>query len=240
MQSRIRSNLALDERSRDRQSDESAVSRKSRKTRTEHKHTRVKGPMLARVVIADSNRPSQVAMVRPGDKRKKSSSSVSSSKVQSTASLALPAPPYMDTRPGMRGGGETHLMQRKQSAMEVRQQQPHRPAALRSSHSTSILDKAMIAHDPLPAYPPEPIPLPALPRRMRKPTPTYYSIDTTSTKLGEIPMHKWAEPYDFDAMSRLNKEAEQNGWPLTDLKYTPEPKKRGGLFRLFRRSKEEA
>ena len=241
-QSRVPPSLALDDRPRqkhDRPKDGSAVSSNSRKSGPGHKHTRVRGPMLARVVIADSNRPAQVAMVRLRDKRKKSSSTLSSSKVQSTASLALPGSSAQEKVSGIRGGADTPRMQRKQSAMEVRQHPMQRPDTLRNSRSTPVLDRPAIQHDPLPAYPPDPSPLPALPCRMRKPTPTFYSIDTTSTKLGEIPMHKWAEPYDFDAMSRLNKEAEQNGWPLNNPKYTEGPKKRGGLFRLFRRSKEE-
>jgi hypothetical protein len=63
--------------------------------------------------------------------------------------------------------------------------------------------------------------------------PTYYSIASDQTKLGEIPLHKWAEPYDFDQMSMLNREAYNNGWPLNQLG-TQEPKrKRFGLGRLF-------
>lgn len=71
--------------------------------------------------------------------------------------------------------------------------------------------------------------------RSRKPTPTYYSAETTSTKIGEIPMCKWAEPYDFEAMSMLNAQAAASGWPIADLDSVQAKRKKGGLFRLFRK-----
>lgn len=76
-----------------------------------------------------------------------------------------------------------------------------------------------------------------LPARRRKETPTFYSAASGSTKLGEIPMHKWAEVYDFDAMSVKNREAMAAGWPrlLEEEDAAVEKKKRGGIFRLFRR-----
>ena len=98
----------------------------------------------------------------------------------------------------------------------------------------------MLEQDVLPPLP-YPAPLnnpvqPDLPRR-RKPTPTYYSIASDNTRLGEIPLHKWAVPYDFDQMSVLNREAEKNGWPANDPGYGAEEgrKRRWGLRRLFGR-----
>jgi len=76
------------------------------------------------------------------------------------------------------------------------------------------------------------------PRNRRKDTPTYYSIASDSTKLGEIPLHKWAVPFDFDAMSLMNKEAELNGWPVCPLDGEEEDgrkKRRFGLLRIFRK-----
>ena len=57
-----------------------------------------------------------------------------------------------------------------------------------------------------------------------------------TTKIGEIPLHKWAVPYDFEQMSILNREAERNGWPLNQLDESQvNRKKKFGLFRLFGR-----
>ncbi|UJO23364.1 uncharacterized protein CLAFUR5_12659 [Fulvia fulva] len=225
-QSRVPSRLDGPRQKQDRPSNESAIYSRSRKA----------VPNARASCYRRLKRPSQVAMVRPGDKRKKSSSSTSTSKMQSSVSLALPESSTRETASRMSGGGNPPQTHRKQPAMDICQRPIHHPDALRSSRSTPVLDIAVTDHEQLPAYV---APLPPMPRRLQKSTPTYYSIDTTCTKLGEIPMHKWAEPYDFDAMLRLNKEAEENGWPLNNPKFAPEPKKRGGLFRLFRRSKEE-
>lgn len=53
-QSRVPSRLDGPRQKQDRPSNESAIYSRSRKAVSGHKHTRVKGPMLARVVIADS------------------------------------------------------------------------------------------------------------------------------------------------------------------------------------------
>ena len=59
---------------------------------------------------------------------------------------------------------------------------------------------------------------------------TLHSIDsarTGSTKLGEIPMHKWAEPWDHEAAERANIEALAGGWPAVSGKEVERPKKAG-------------
>jgi hypothetical protein len=60
----------------------------------------------------------------------------------------------------------------------------------------------------------------------------YYSIVSDSTKMGEIPMHKWTTPYDFDQMSMLNRQAYEAGWPQNQLG-GGKRKKRFGFSRLF-------
>lgn len=94
---------------------------------------------------------------------------------------------------------------------------------MRATQSTPKLVPATVDHPP--------------PPRRRKETPTFYSAASGSTKLGEIPMHKWAEAYDFDAMSLKNREAMAAGWPrlLEEEDAAVEKKKRGRIFRLFRR-----
>lgn len=82
---------------------------------------------------------------------------------------------------------------------------------------------------------------PALPTRRRKQTPTYYSMASDSTRLGEIPLHKWNRQPDFDVMSLMNREAVEKGWPAGELGAGSEVdgdegRKRGwGLRRLFGR-----
>ncbi|TKA43615.1 hypothetical protein B0A54_05397 [Friedmanniomyces endolithicus] len=130
---------------------------KRRKKRT---HSRVRGPMLARVTIENSSQRSQIAVVKSGERKKKSISSTLS-RGQSDVPTAAPATP---------------------------------------SRTKPLLEDN-----------------PSRPTRQRKPTPTFYSIASDGTKLGEIPLHKWAVPFDFDAMSLMNREAERDGWPVGQL-----------------------
>ena len=108
---------------------------------------------------------------------------------------------------------------------------------LRATRSTPWLESTL-QHPAEPLPPLAPIAIPRLPARPRKPTPTYYSIASDATKLGEIPLHKWAVPYDFDQASVLNKEAARNGWPMNKLENQDGRKKRFGFFRLFGRKNE--
>lgn len=230
-------------RQEDRAKARSNLSAATRRKISSPKHHKVKGPMLARVVIADSSRPSQVAMVRPGERRRKSpqSSSSASPKVQSSTSLPLQAPELPLRPPNHRSQTLPHgdrRPQRKHSAMDI--PKVRREEKLRATQSTPRLAAPLPDYEPLPPIP-NSAPLPAMEPRRRKPTPTYYSIESDATKLGEIPMHKWAEPYDFDAMSRLNREAEMNGWPTRDMDgNVHQPAKKRGIFGLFRRRRTHA
>lgn len=62
-----------------------------------------------------------------------------------------------------------------------------------------------------------------------------YSIATDSTKLGEIPLHKWTVPYDFEAMERLNEEAEKYGWPYPEQDEVEETRRRFGFLKIFKK-----
>lgn len=245
MQVRVPAPLRPDTcRHEERPRTKSNLSAASKRKVSSPKHHKVKGPMLARVVIADSARPSQVAMVRPGDRKKKSGqvSSSASPRLQSTTSLALEAPQLPSRPPHYRSQTHTHgstRPQRKHSATDI-SKNVRREEKLRTTQSTPRLATIAPRHDPLPPMPSS-TPLPAQESRRRKPTPTYYSIESDATKLGEIPMHKWVEPYDFDAMSRLNREAEVNGWPVRDVDGNVQaPAKRKGIFGLFRRRRTAA
>ncbi|KAF2717259.1 hypothetical protein K431DRAFT_288708 [Polychaeton citri CBS 116435] len=257
------------------------------------KHTKVQGPQLARVIIQDSSRPSQLAMVRGGAKKKPHQRSASASSSPSTTDVSTPptTPPTPDlpaqahakpretvdppssrprdqptmmkssSRPPQSRSAtapEIPRLRKKQSAANVEPlPRPYKPEPLRATRSTPKLRA--------PAPPPvsEVPDIPELPAaaitskgpglhvrpaaleidaRRQRTTPTYYSTATASTKLGEIPLHKWAVPYDFDQASILNKEAERNGWPLNEVAEEPSEgrRRRFGLFRLFRRRGEEA
>jgi hypothetical protein len=214
------------------------------------KHRKVRRPMIANVVIADSSKPSQIAIVKPGEKRKKAKQQNSSSgpglaSVQPKPSILLPSPspPAEQMLSGWEyprssvHSQELPTLRRKPSAMEMSKTQlPSRPDVLRATRSTPRLHAKL--PEQLQTMPPmsSETSAPHPNTRSRKPTPTYYSIASNSTKLGEIPLHKWTEPHDFDAMSRMNKEALQNGWPVSDDQIEQEKRKTGmGFFRFFRR-----
>lgn len=218
--------------------------------------TKIRGPVLAQVVIQDSSKQPQIAMVRPSERRKHSRSSSgagsasdfslskSRSNVKSTSAASTPPPQYPATtnHPGER---RPH---RKQSAANITSKSSAvKGDKIRATKSTPRLEATLQEpFDPVPPLPPMPhtAPLPAatstsalgLPRH-RRPTPTFYSVATDSTKLGEIPLHKWTTPVDFDEMSMLNGEAYRNGWP-NDHANGESRTRRAGLFGLFRRRTE--
>ncbi|KAK0254133.1 hypothetical protein LTS09_010854 [Friedmanniomyces endolithicus] len=207
---------------------------KRRKKRT---HSRVRGPMLARVTIENSSQRSQIAVVKSGERKKKSISSTLSrgqSDVPSGRSspLALPPPPYEMA--------EQTVWAALQYLAVGCTKDPAQAVSSEPSDSARALLQARAPprhglHPTPPLHPPTRNPAPAAapatpsrtkpllednpsrPTRQRKPTPTFYSIASDGTKLGEIPLHKWAVPFDFDAMSLMNREAERDGWPVGQL-----------------------
>lgn len=226
----------------------------NRKRKESNAHTKVRGPMLARVVIADSTKPSQIALVKPGERRKKSTSSSSNSSSLSkapsdtstaaTTPMSTPPPTYTSMelpRPVPQRSTtapDVPKPRRKHSMANVVEQRSQREDNVRrAAKSTPLLESTLPpVMDPLPPMPhTAPLPhaetSPMLPRR-RKPTPTFYSVASDSTKLGEIPMHKWTTPYDFDQMSILNRQAYEQGWPHNNLG-AANKKKKFGFSRLF-------
>lgn len=226
-----------------------------RKRKASSSHTKVKGPMLARVVIENSSKPSQIAMVKPSERRKKSSSSSSSSELSKVSSTPSTPPPEYAPEPPPRP-----VAVRVNTAPAVQQptrreptpvlpptQTTQRKAARSTSRLPDILQVDQLEQTwapPPPQHPqsyanPAAQSTPALAHRTRKATPTYYSIASDSTRLGEIPLHKWNVPPDFDQMSTLNHEAARKGWPVNDLGAAEEDvdgRRRGwGLRRLFGR-----
>ncbi|RMZ00580.1 hypothetical protein D0862_06671 [Hortaea werneckii] len=78
-------------------------------------------------------------------------------------------------------------------------------------------------------------------RALRDPVPTYYSQISDQTKLGEIPLERWPEAFDFAGMETANREALERGWPLNRWEEDQraaagtEGRRRRGFWGLFRR-----
>lgn len=84
-----------------------------------------------------------------------------------------------------------------------------------------------------------PRPRPDRVRALRDPVPTYYSQVSDQTKLGEIPLERWPEAFDFAGMEVANREALEEGWPLNrweaERGTSEGGKRRRGFWGLFRR-----
>ena len=230
------------------------------------KQTKIKGPTLAQVTIQNSSKTPQIALVRPGDRRRPSrNSSGSDSSISKARSDTKPTSSATTTPPPQYSSVEDFSKprkpQRKHSEANIASKSSSKTKDhLRATKSTPRLAATLTGpFDPLPPLPevPNTAPLPQMaqkptttllapsaaaaaststllvPRRTQKPTPTFYSIASDSTKLGEIPLDKWMTPVDFDRMSMLNREAYRNGWPNEPI--VENKRRRAGLFRLFRR-----
>ena len=245
------------ESDRHRSGNDSSVSSNRRKRKGSQEHTKVRGPMIARVVIADSTKPSQIALVKPGERRKKSTSSSSGSsslsktsadpRAATTTNLVTPPPSYTPLelpRPAPQRSSTAPAVPPRPSrplmtghACPARQ---HRDdSVMRAARSTPQLEytlpQELEAIPPMPHSAPFPPPRhPSVRARRQEPASVYYSIVSDSTKIGEIPMHKWTSPYDFDQMSTMNRQAYETGWPQNQLG-GGNKKKRFGFSRLFSR-----
>lgn len=228
-----------------------------RRRRSSTARTKVKGPMLARVVIENSSKPSQIAIVKPSERRKKSSSSSSSELSKASSTPSTPPPEYAPEPPPRPVAVRSHTAPAVPRTGKKTAQPPQTKEQRQAASSTPRLQT--ISQDFHACAPPYTCPLgtqapplsyvsnpaaqstSALPARRRKQTPTFYSMASDSTRLGEIPLHKWNQQPDFDAMSIMNREAMGRGWPAGDLGADSEVdrdggRKRGwGLRRLFGR-----
>lgn len=192
------------------------------------KHTKIRHPTLARVLIENSSVPSQIALVRPSENPKKHrprshsrtfseppqphlrpSPAVSVPNLSTSPSPPPPPPPYFPSDPLPLQ--EQHL---------AKQPRHHRSGASLNKPRTQLKHKPSTPlrndHIPTTTHPTQtksPTDL-----RDKRPRPeTFYSIAsarTGSTKLGEIPMHKWAEPWDYEAAEEANRKALASGWPV--------------------------
>nr|POE92439.1 hypothetical protein CFP56_69686 [Quercus suber] len=207
-----------------------------REPKPAHSPTIASGPTLARITIQNSSKPSQIALVKPAARRKKSSSTSSLSKTSSKTTLvACPSPP---PPPEPRKAPATQHSRVAPEKPTVRRKQSQPISTFPDPPQTRVPAR----HPQRSPDPPRVAPnLPAASTTMqesfrrRAHVPTYYSIASNGTKIGEIPLEKWAEKFDFEAMAAMNREAELNGWPLVPAGPDEKKKSRGGFFYVFRR-----
>lgn len=206
--------------------------RRPKTTKSRHhaspKHTKIRHPTLARVMIENSSIPSQIALVRPSENPKKhraQSHSRSSSEPRQphlrpspaasvpNLSTSPPPPPYFPSDPlplqEKHASKQPRHYRSGASLNKPRIQLKHKqstplPSPLRNDHLLPV------------DHPTQKSPPTNLHDKRLRPE-TFYSIAsarTGSTKLGEIPMHKWAEPWDYDAAEEANQKALASGWPV--------------------------
>ena len=192
------------------------------------KHTKIRHPTLARVLIENSSVPSQIALVRPSGNPKKSRTPTQSrsssqplqphlrpSPAASVPNLSIsppPPPPYFPSDPlplQEKHPGKQPRHHRSGASLNKPRPQP------KHKQSTPLPSPLRNDRLPLDTDPPQKSPLTDLHHKRLRPE-TFYSISarTASTKLGEIPMHKWAEPWDYTAAEEANQKALASGWPI--------------------------
>jgi len=106
---------------------------------------------------------------------------------------------------------------------------PEVPSELTVSLSNSV---------PIASTPDQANNLATTPRRCQdKRVESFYSFASDSTKLGEIPLHKWVTPFDFDTMDRVNEAAASHSSSRTSKGKGSKGSGRPGLLaRMFRKS----
>lgn len=211
-----------------------ANKRKKRQHKSANGKRLSRRPVLAKVFIAGSSTDAQIAMVKPVQRNKqkkpRASSKLKPNLHSSESSLPLSQP--MRHMPSSKH--ELISPRRKGSALELGlSRTAPETIGVQARSSTPRHTFTGVEQDSPIICPP------SLDIRRRKQTPTYHSIESNSTKLGEIPLHKWHELPDFEALSLQDKEAARNGWPLGDDQTEPQRKKgKSGFSRLFRRRRQ--
>ncbi|RMY23737.1 hypothetical protein D0867_01848 [Hortaea werneckii] len=191
--------------------------------------SKISGHSIARVVIQGSSKPAQLIFVKPREREKKPRPS----RTHSAPTYELPEiPQAVDTPPCSPPPYELHERPAKPSRAREQQRPPTTPK-LRKSRTSQT-------HLPSPLSTPRP--RPDRVRALRDPVPTYYSQLSDQTKLGEIPLERWPEAFDFAGMEVANREALEKGWPLNRWEEeerrrerTEGGKRRRGFWGLFRR-----
>jgi hypothetical protein len=239
----------------------SARSGKSKAKKPNHdsptKHNKKRQPTLARVMIENSSVPSQIAMVRSSEARKQRTTTHLRSSTEprkphggftpsvSILELMNPPPPYLTSDTMSKQAPSPSKPHRHQqysvSLSKPRtppQQETHKP--LPHEASTTPFDG--------PLHSKVNITIPTSQTNLRNSSDfkyrhrpdTFYSTGsarTGSTKLGEIPMERWMEPWDHEAAEKANEVALASGWPISEEARSTRPTK-FGWRRWFGRSIE--
>jgi hypothetical protein len=192
---------------------------------------------IKRITAANASAP-QLAIIRPKHRRSASAAPAP----RSPPPPATPKPPHRRTQsaaaaPTLSPAAAARLKSAPHPAPAQQQQQqlaialpPGRAAAPPSHHqqqqhygttATQTADWTQAARR----------------RRAEQATPSVYTFASDSTKVGEIPMARWAEPFDFEAMARLNAEAATRA-PLNPAVAVGGGRvvKRRGFLGLFRKT----
>lgn len=213
--------------------------------------TRSRGPTIARIPIKSSSN-TQLAVVRPRNTRKSSTSSSSSSRSNSTAAnspyaspLGSPLPQYspMDPFPPQKPAKKASPPPGRRRGNSIDGPRPTTWPYAQASNTVPpippklppIPPKIPIARKsppPREKHTPSPGTGPVVKRRMDKATPSTFTFASDSTKLGEIPQRNWTTPWDYEEAERLNAEAVVNGYPTPVVE---RPKAKKGLFSFLRR-----
>jgi hypothetical protein len=219
---------------------------------------RSQGPTVTRVSVktSGSSKQTQLAMVRPRNARKgsTSSSSTGSSKTPSTSvsspyttpPRSPPLPEYSpnDPFPPQKApvvkNNSTASKKPMLSANTGRPTTWPQPKVTKPAPFTNTLptSEEYFAMKSLPPH----LPLPfsnathSVPRRrIDKHTPSTYTFASDSTKLGEIPQRNWTVPFNYEQAERLNAEAAVKGHPVTTASADQKTKTRKGLRSLFKK-----
>lgn len=174
-----------------------------------------KQPTVRKVYLKSASTP-QLAMVRPKTHRRSSSSKSEVSTTAASSPKTSSTTPTIPTKP----------KHRRALSDQPYAFPPAAAIALAMSETVPPPQKLTVKESATPVAPQ------TLRRRQDKITPSVYTFQSASTRLGEIPEFKWSLPYDHEAMMRLNNEHGGRPWPPP-----PEPTKpKRGFFSLFKKS----
>lgn len=201
------------------------------------------------IAISKRKNETQTAFVRPrlGNKRKISSDASNSSKKEGEAKINSPKRPkdaLVTSIPGSPDALKPRQAERQLNALS--DAFSHRPLDMSEPQRSAKITQVEGAQKPrmAPMHPPDiqqPLRVnPDSPTQIGRPgraaanRDTVYTYASESTKLGEIPMHRWTIPFDFEEAERMNAEAETASWVA--MQQAAKAKKRPGLLkRLFKR-----
>ena len=240
-----------------RSGDQSYQKRSSRQAVNDNKKKQFKTVTIARVPIKNSS-TKQLAIIRPRERRQTSFSSSSSGNSRTSSGTAksasttvtIPDPPMTKLRASPRINSQPAISDafksgsisppEKGNRAPGHGRQEKKPSkcsaelrdmkmSCKSNSSLAPNSSQELAETPAITSVSQSKPLHS--RRASKPTLSFYSIVTDSTKIGEIPFHKQIEPPDLDQMDRLNAEAVEIDYDYCRL--ADEPAKSSGRSRFL-------